>query len=179
MSKQEIPEEVFLGRPKLYIETSVFGFYYDERKANQSKREATRTLFEQIKIGLFEAYVSATTVSEINRVEDTQRRSRLLDLPEEFSIDRLTLNREEIEKIEFLARAYVEGGAVPSEKVDDAIHIATMVVRPDLSILVTWNHKHIANINVERKAKAITLQNEYEFNFRIATPEEVIVYEQT
>lgn len=43
---------------KLYLETSLFGFYFDETERNQSKREAVRTLFAQIQKGLFEAYVS-------------------------------------------------------------------------------------------------------------------------
>ncbi|MCX6843658.1 MAG: hypothetical protein NTX53_15425, partial [candidate division WOR-3 bacterium] len=52
-----------------------------------------------------------------------------------------------------------------------------MVVRPELDILVTWNFRHIANLSVERQVRAITLGSGYEFNFRIMTPEEVVVYE--
>jgi hypothetical protein len=37
--------------------------------------------------------------------------------------------------------------------------------------------RHIANLGVERQVKAITLGSGYEFNFRIMTPEEVVVYE--
>lgn len=37
----------------LYLETSVFGFYFDELLHNRSKRVATRKLFEQIDLDLF------------------------------------------------------------------------------------------------------------------------------
>lgn len=57
------------------------------------------------------------------------------------------------------------------------IHRTVAQGRPELDILVTWNCRHIANLSVERKVKAITLGNGYEFNFRIMTPEEVVVYE--
>jgi hypothetical protein len=33
-------------RPLLYIETSVFGFYYDEEPRNALRREAVRTMFQ-------------------------------------------------------------------------------------------------------------------------------------
>jgi hypothetical protein len=33
-------------RPLLYIETSVFGFYYDEEPCNALRREAVRTMFQ-------------------------------------------------------------------------------------------------------------------------------------
>ncbi len=36
-------------RIRLYIETSVFGFYFDKNEVNRYKRDITRKLFEQIK----------------------------------------------------------------------------------------------------------------------------------
>jgi len=42
-------------RPLLYIETSVFGFYYDEEQRNALRREAVRTMFRQISMGMLDA----------------------------------------------------------------------------------------------------------------------------
>jgi len=135
-------------------------------------------LLRQTKMGLFEGYVSSTTIFELSKVKDGEYRNALLSLLEDFALIRLKLHPNEVEEVQFLADLYIKKGIIPSEKIDDAIHFATMVVRPDLSILVTWNCKHLANINIERKVKAITLQEGYDFNFRVATPEEVIVYGQ-
>jgi len=41
--------------PTLYIETSVFGFYYDKKVENKNKRKATIILFNQISRKLFRA----------------------------------------------------------------------------------------------------------------------------
>ena len=49
-------------RPLLYIETSVFGFYYEEEPRNALRREAVRTLFHRIDLGMLHAAVSLLTV---------------------------------------------------------------------------------------------------------------------
>ena len=51
-----------MKRTRLYLETSVFGFYFDQREVNRSKRDATQRLFVQIRDGIFEAYSGAATV---------------------------------------------------------------------------------------------------------------------
>lgn len=42
---------------KLYLETSVFGFYFDTAVPNQQKRIAVRKRLRQIKKGVFEGQV--------------------------------------------------------------------------------------------------------------------------
>jgi predicted nucleic acid-binding protein len=164
-------------RPLLYIETSVFGFYYDEREVNRSKRDATRRLFDQIRAGLFSGYTGAATVLELERTRDRQLRAAVLDPMNDSGVQLLRLDTDAQRDVALLAEEYVSKGAIPPAKVDDAIHIATMVVRPELDILVTWNCRHIANLSVERKVKALTLNVGYGFNFQTMTPEEVVVYE--
>ncbi|MBN2466053.1 hypothetical protein JXD38_10585 [candidate division WOR-3 bacterium] len=43
-------------RPLLYIETSVFGFYYDEEPRNALRREAVVTLLNQVRMGILDAF---------------------------------------------------------------------------------------------------------------------------
>lgn len=162
---------------KLYLETSVFGFYFDQGEVNYGKRDITQRLFAQIRDGIFEGYSGAATVLELERTGDRQLRSAMFGLLSDSGIQILKLDSDLQRDVALLAEAYVVQGAIPATKVDDAVHIATMVVRPELDILVTWNCRHIANLSVERKVKAITLGSGYDFNFRIMTPEEVIVYE--
>ena len=164
-------------RSSLYVETSVFGFHFDRRETNRSKREATQQLFAQIRNRIFEGFTGAATVLELERTEDEQLRDAIFDLLEDSGIRILKLDANLQRDVALLAEEYISKGAIPATKIDDAAHIATMVVRPELDILVTWNCRHIANLSVERKVKAITLGNGYEFNFRIMTPEEVVVYE--
>jgi hypothetical protein len=167
-----------MRRSRLYLETSVFGFYFDERECNRPKREATRQLFAQIGDGIFEGVAGAATVLELEKTGDSRLRDELFGLLDEFGIEVRNLDNDLQREVATLANEYVVRGAIPNTKIDDAIHIATMVVRPELDILVTWNCRHIANLSVERRVRAITLEQGYEFNFRIMTPEEVIVYEE-
>lgn len=162
---------------RLYIETSVFGFYFDENEVNRYKRDITRKLFEQIKSGFFEGCTGAITVLELERINNPSLKESIFRLLRTFSIEILKLDGDDTNAIGALAEEYVSRGAIPRDKIDDALHIATLVVKPEIQMLVTWNCQHIANINVERKVKSITLDNGYEFNCRILTPEEVIVYE--
>jgi hypothetical protein len=53
-------------RPLLYIETSVFGFYYDEEPRNALRREAVRTMFQQISLGMLDAAASPLTEEELD-----------------------------------------------------------------------------------------------------------------
>jgi hypothetical protein len=166
-----------MKRTRLYLETSVFGFYFDRREVNRSKRDATQRLFAQIRDGIFEGYTGAATVLELERTEDGQLRDAMFDLLNDSGVQMLKLGADLQRDVAVLVEEYINKGAIPATKVDDAVHIATMVVRPELDILVTWNFRHIANLSVERQVKAITLGSGYEFNFRIMTPEEVVVYE--
>ena len=50
-------------RPLLYIETSVFGFYFDPEPRNALRREAVTTLFSQIDVGLLRAGISLLTIA--------------------------------------------------------------------------------------------------------------------
>ena len=50
-------------RPLLYLETSVFGFYYDEEPRNVLRREAVVALFTQIRAGILDAFTSPLTFS--------------------------------------------------------------------------------------------------------------------
>lgn len=164
-------------RPLLYIETSVFGFSFDQHEENRCKRDATQRLFAQIRDGIFGGYTGAATILELERTEDKQLRDAMFELLADTGIQLLRIDADLQREVGLLAGEYVSKGAIPQSKTDDAIHIATMVVRPELDVLVTWNCRHIANLSVERKVRAITLGCGYEFNFRIMTPEEVVVYE--
>lgn len=50
----------------LYLENSIFGFYFEEKIENKSKKEATKKLFKEIKEGKFLALTSPRTVKELS-----------------------------------------------------------------------------------------------------------------
>lgn len=165
-----------MRRPVLYVETSVFGFYYDKRKENISKREASIKLFDQIYKGLFDAYYSNVTLAEIEKTKDPNKRRKLLSLISRYGIERLT-EPENIEDVELLTTTLIEKKIIPANKKDDAFHLALAILSPQIDYLITWNYKHLANKNTFRQVKVVALSQRYEVKFEVATPEEMIYYE--
>ncbi len=85
------------------------------------------------------------------------------------------LNWKAPEQIDVLAERYITNGVIPEKKKFDALHIACAVIHY-IDYLVSWNYKHLANINRERKVISVNLANNYLKNIRIITPLELIDY---
>ena len=76
---------------------------------------------------------------------------------------------------EELAAAYIQDGAVAGSMRADAPHIAlATVLRAD--VLVSWNFKHIVNLNRIRLFHAVNIERGYGM-IEIRTPSEVLQYE--
>jgi hypothetical protein len=156
-------------RPLLYIETSVFGFYFDPEPRNALRREAVITLFSQIELGLLRAGVSLLTIAELDGARESAR-AGLLGLA-----DRLEKLNADADEVDSLAEHYIKENIVPRAAATDARHAAfTAVVGAE--VLVTLNLKHLANEWAERKLNAVNMRESYP-QIRIRTPEEVIRYE--
>ena len=69
---------------------------------------------------------------------------------------------------ETLAQAYLAAGVVSPKYADDARHIAVATVH-SLSLIVSWNFKHLANIKREAGFNAVNLLQGYP-QIRILTP---------
>ena len=155
--------------PVVYLETSVFGFFYDEEPRNALRREAVVALLQQVRTGMLRGVTSPVTLDEIGRTPEPLR-SRLLVLLED--VQTMDAARQEAER---MAQAYVADGAVPDEYIDDARHVAYATVGR-VDVLVTLNLRHMANEWAERRIGAVNLREGYDV-LRIRTPEEVLEYE--
>jgi len=79
------------------------------------------------------------------------------------------------DEIEFLADEYIRNNVIPINKKLDALHAAVSTVNK-IDYLVSWNYKHLANVNREKKIIAINLQYNYLNPLRICTPLELLDY---
>ena len=163
-------------RPSLYIETSVYGFYYDETLRNRTKQEATRSLFSQIQKEFFLTFYSDITLAEIERTEDSIKRQRLLDMILDFELQKIAMPPAAL--LQPLTSLFLDRQIIPRDKRDDALHLALVILSPQIDYFITWNCRHLANINVVRRLKSAALSLGYEIKFEIVTPEEVIFYEE-
>jgi hypothetical protein len=138
------------------------------------KREITVDFFDNfIKLGLYDTFITEFVIAEINQTENFEERGRLLKVIEEYPIEVLPV--EKMEEIGALAQIYLTNGIMPAKKLFDALHVAFCVVTK-IDYLVSWNFKHLANINRERRILAKNYEIGYIHPLRIITPTELVGY---
>lgn len=148
-------------RPKIYIDTSVIGGYFDEEF-----KEPTKLLFKRIANKDFEVYFS-----EVNETELSLAPMRIKELkkliPQE-CYKFVDLNTES----KTLAETYIAEKILGKASINDAYHIAIASVNK-LDCLISWNFKHIVNYDKIRFFNSINLKLGYQL-IDIRTPLEFI-----
>ena len=163
--KKRVPHRPREAR-KVYVETSVWGMMLENQP--RALREPTKQFLRQCAEGIFVPYISTVVLQEIALAEASAAAQMVAE------INKLTpLALEPSEESEELADAYLEAGIIPLKKRDDARHVAIATVA-GLEIVVSWNHRHLAN---ERKSDLYNAVNRlagYEQVLAIHTPFEVM-----
>ena len=151
-------------RQKLYIDTSVFGGYYDEEFA-----EFTVPLFERLINGEFILLFSAVTAEELQNAPQ-QVRGLVQSMKADFT-EFLEPNDEAVD----LATEYIAEKVVGLTSYADCLHIALATInRADY--LISWNFKHIVNVQRIRGYNAINIKNGYK-QLEIRSPRDFVSYE--
>ena len=126
-------------RAKVYIETSVVS-YYTARPSRDvvvaGHQQATHDFWMRLG-GDFEPFVSAVVLGEAGNGDAEQAASRLQAL-RAFRVFQITPEARD------LASRVIEGGGIPVEYPEDALHIA-LAALGGVDFLVTWNFAHINN----------------------------------
>jgi len=148
-------------RSRVYIDTSVVGGCLDEEF-----KETSLQLFDEFEKGIKILVISDVLLFELEKAPDDVK--SILEKVPALHIEYVSLNKES----NYLAKAYLEEGAVAKKSLSDARHIAIAVVeRADL--LVSWNFKHIVNINRIHLFNAVNLKLGYPV-LEIRSPREVL-----
>jgi predicted nucleic acid-binding protein len=154
-------------RPKIYMETTMFNFYFDEEEGEP--HEYTVRLFEMIRDGVFEACTSYFVMDELSNAQE-EKREKMIGLIDKYGIKMLSGN-DEIRRIGDL---YVEKGIIPKKYLTDALHIALASVY-GLDIVVSMNFEHIVKPKTVRMTGLINIENGYNV-IRICSPKEAVRY---
>lgn len=158
---------------KIYLDTSVINFLFSEQSLE--KREITLELFENfIKTGIYETFISDVVIAEILDTENEEKRKILFDVISKYPIKYVDISYSE--EIVDLANQYLDENIIPKRNQADAYHIAISIVN-NIDILISWNYKHLANINRKRKVFSVNIRNNYFQFFDILSPPELIDYE--
>lgn len=159
-------------KSSLYLDTSVINFLFADDAPE--KKEITVDLFDNfIRLGVYDTYITEFVIAEINQNTNELERDLLLKVVEEYPIEILPIDKRE--EIGALAQNYLDNGIMPPKKLFDALHVAFCVVAR-IDYLVSWNFKHLANINRERRVLAKNYELGYIHPLRIITPTELTGY---
>jgi len=148
----------------IYVDTSVFGGKFD------SEFELwTNLFFEKV----FDSDLKLI-YSDVAREEMTNAPQKVKDFVQSIP-DKNILRTDITEEAILLAEKYLEEKVVGKSSRADCYHIAiATVLKAD--ILISWNFKHIVNIQKIRGYNAVNLMNGYQ-TIEIRNPREIFDYE--
>ena len=150
----------------IYIDTSVFGGYFDEEFDKDTVKFFDKVMNDKIKI-----IISETVVSELEGAPDNVN-NFFNSIPKEM-IKEVPLTEE----VKALARKYVTAKIVSEKCLPDCLHIATATIN-NADVVVSWNFKHFVNLERKRGYNAVNLIEGYK-QIEIVSPKEVFIYDIT
>lgn len=149
---------------RIYIDTSVFGGYFDKEFEKE-----TIPFFKKI----FEKQITII-VSEVLELEIYRAPGYIQDFFEGipvYLLERVELTNE----VRNLAEKYILENVVGKTSLADCQHIA-MATISKADVLVSWNFKHIVNLERIRGYNSINFREGYQMT-EIRTPKEIFDYE--
>jgi predicted nucleic acid-binding protein len=149
---------------RIYIDTSVFGGYFDREFEKE-----TLPFFDNILKNRIIILVSEILELEVYRAPEYLQ-IFFESLPEEL-IERIELTNE----VRELAEKYISEKVVGKTSLIDCQHIALATVYK-ADVLVSWNFKHIVNLVRIRGYNSVNFREGYQMT-EIRTPKEIFIYE--
>lgn len=149
---------------RVYLDTSVFGGFFDDEF-----QEFTKPLFKRINDGEFKVLLSAVLQRELKPAPE-----RIVSLITDLKSEYTEFLNEDDDAIS-LATEYITEKVVGQTSFADCLHIALATIN-QADVLVSWNFKHIVNIERIRGYNSINIKNGYK-QLDIRSPRELMDYE--
>ena len=150
-----------MQKPRVYIDTSVIGGCFDIEFEEWSNK-----LFDEIKAGQKIAIISDITLDVLSFAREHIYK-HVDSIPEQYK--EFVISDDETMQ---LADEYIKYGAVTKKFYEDDLHIAlATIIHAD--VLVSWNFKHIVNLDRIRKYNAVNLIFGYSM-LEIRNPREIL-----
>jgi predicted nucleic acid-binding protein len=146
---------------KIYLDTSVISHLKQDDVPE--KVADTLKLWDDIKEGKYDVYISPVNVTELDNCSEPKRSL----LAKQLQAIEYTLLKETDEVLE-LANLYLKAGILNKKSFDDCQHIAYACVY-DCDMLVSWNFKHLVNIKTISGVKGVNALSGYK-EMSIYTP---------
>ncbi|NQU39523.1 MAG: type II toxin-antitoxin system VapC family toxin [Lentisphaerae bacterium] len=154
-------------KASVYVETSVISYLTGRpsRDVIVAGRQALTIEWWGTCLQRFDAFVSALVVTEAEDGDPSAAQTRLLAIE---GIPALDVT----DAAKTLAGQMVDGGPIPKEYPEDALHVAVCALN-GIDYLVTWNCTHLANATIRRQVERFLERAGYVCPV-ICTPEELM-----
>lgn len=133
----------------VYLDSTIFSFYFDGRPGSIHRSDVTIDWLEN-QSKYFELYTSLFVIDEISNpvYQGWEKVSAKAE-----GIPLLKVNDE----IKGIIAIYLENQLMPSDDAGDAAHLAIASFY-ELDYLLTWNCKHLANVNKIQHMRTINIR---------------------
>lgn len=142
-----------MRRLRIYLDTSVIS--YLEQEDVPEKMEETRKVWEIFKTGKYEVVISDLVLAEINECKEPKK-SILQEYLAQINYERVGITEE----AEEIANEIIDEGILNPKSFDDCLHIASAILH-DCNIIVSWNFKHMVNVDTINGVRRITFARRY------------------
>lgn len=154
---------------RLYVETSVIGFWFDRLKRNRDKRRSTRRFLVLCRRGIHEGFVSNLVTDEIGDSPEPFR-SRDLALISRLALPTLAFEREVFAR---LFEGYRQVPILRRLPEADLQHLA-IYAASEAEGLATWNLSHLTNQVTLEAVRKVNHAQGITKDLRVAPPEAFI-----
>lgn len=154
----------------MYLDTSIISFVYADDAPE--KQSLTNEFFRKY-LSVYDVRVSSLVLTEIGNTNNIALRNKLKSVIEKYDLPVINAESEDQEKIFDLARMYLKERIIPQKKFDDAVHVAICVYY-EFDILLSWNFRHLANIDKQIRVNAANKKQGYLKELYLLNPMEVI-----
>jgi predicted nucleic acid-binding protein len=151
----------------VYLDSTIFSFYYDDRPGSLHRKEITMDWWETQR----QYYDIFTSFFVIREVSDPTYPNwqKVLALSEQVPV------LEETPEIRGIVKVYIDNQVMPADDVGDAAHLA-IASYYSIDFLLTWNCTHLANANKVEHIRRINMRLGL-FTPELITPEQLYMEE--
>lgn len=152
-----------MKKQRIYLDTSVFGGFFDDEF-----QEFTKPLFNRINASEFIVLFSTLLEEELELAPERVRK-----LVRGINNNNAEFVVETDDAVE-LATQYISEKVVGQTSYSDCLHIALATIN-QADLLISWNFKHIVNIQRIRGYNSINIKNGYK-QLEIRSPRDLMNY---
>ncbi|MEI6090378.1 MAG: type II toxin-antitoxin system VapC family toxin [bacterium] len=152
---------------KIYLDTSVINFLFADDAPE--KKEVTINFFEN-NLNDYDVYISSIVFDEIDNTRNEEKKLLLYQAIQDYKLLNFDIVNDNILEI---ANHYINEGIIPKNKFEDAVHIA-FATYYEFDILLSWNFKHLSNVNKQRLINSVNLNIGYTKQLLLLNPYEVV-----